>query len=83
MIARNFLLVLLTVGVGTFALLIFFISFFKGLFENPQAQALLIFDERDLKLRRPWESAIQLGERQKTFGTLIEPSSDEWGGAND
>jgi cbb3-type cytochrome oxidase maturation protein len=69
-------LVLGCIGIAAFAW-----GWLHGQFDRLEEQARTIFDERDCRLERPWESAAQREERSRTYGTLIKPDPGEWGGA--
>lgn len=81
MLSGNILLVLLIIGGGLIGLAIFFVACLKGLFDDTQAQSTIIFNQVDLRIKRPWETAKQAQERRELFGELIEPKASEWGGA--
>jgi cbb3-type cytochrome oxidase maturation protein len=72
------LVVLVLVGLG---LGIFFWAWRNGQFHNLDQQARVIFEERDYRLLRPWESSDQRAEREAQYGQLIDPGHGEWGGA--
>ena len=66
---------------GLIALGAFVWAWRRGQFRELDRQAHVIFDERDLRLERPWETADQRAEREARYGPLVEPSPGEWGGA--
>ncbi|HEX6939293.1 MAG TPA: cbb3-type cytochrome oxidase assembly protein CcoS [Longimicrobiales bacterium] len=73
--------VLLTgVALGVIALLCFVWAWRRGQFDDLEAQAHLVFEPRDLRLARPWETAAQRADRLR-FGEPLEPEPGEWGGA--
>lgn len=55
-------------------------AFWVGAFESLEEQARCIFDERDLRMRRPWETPGQARERRRLYGGPLEPGPGEWGG---
>lgn len=52
-----------------------------GQFDALAEQSRILFDERDCRLERPWESPAQREEREKLYGPLLQPDRGEWGGA--
>lgn len=52
-----------------------------GQFNHLDRQSRIIFDDRDYRLERSWESADQRAEREARFGPLIPPEPGEWGDA--
>jgi len=65
---------------GLAAIAAFVWAWSRGAFENIDDQARVIFEPRDLRLLRPWETQAQQEERRKLYGELIEPAPGEWGG---
>lgn len=53
----------------------------RGFFGNLDAQALAVFDDEDLRIARPWETADERGERERRYGAPVLPSGGEWGGS--
>lgn len=66
---------------GGIGLLAFAWAWRRGHFEQLDAQSRVIFEERDYRLQRPWESPAQQEERHRRFGALVTPEPGEWGGA--
>ncbi len=54
----------------------------SGFLRDLDAQARVIFDERDWRLERPWETDTERQARTAQFGALVEPDAGEWGGAS-
>lgn len=52
----------------------------RGHFRDVGAQATVIFEPRDLRLLRPWESREAQHERERAHGDLLPPAPGEWGG---
>ncbi|HEX5831198.1 MAG TPA: hypothetical protein VFY16_09465 [Gemmatimonadaceae bacterium] len=52
----------------------------RGFFRDLEAQARVIFDPRDLRLERPWETPVQRLQREVTYGEPLAPDDGEWGG---
>ncbi len=67
-------------GVG--ALVAFAWAWRRGQFADLDRQAQVLFDDRDLRLDRPWESVRQRSDRRVAVGELLAPALGEWGGAD-
>lgn len=67
---------LLTVAIalGAFAW-----GWWRGQFTDAEAQRLVIFDARDLRVERPWETPGEHAERAAHHGPLTAPHRGEWG----
>lgn len=65
---------------GAAALIGFAWAWYVRAFDGLDRQAGVIFDPRDLRLRRPWESPQQSAERVRAYGQLLEADGSEWGG---
>ena len=66
---------------GMLALVAFAWAWRRGQFARLDAQALVIFDQRDLRLERPWERPDQRAERRELYGPPLPPAKGEWGSA--
>jgi cbb3-type cytochrome oxidase maturation protein len=76
------LTVLLTgLFLGAIALGAFVWAWRRGQFDHLEAQAHVIFDERDYRLERPWETEAEREERRRLYGEPVPPDPGEWGGA--
>lgn len=53
----------------------------RGFFRDLDAQSRVIFEPRDWRLARPWETPVQRLERETVHGAPIAPRPEEWGGA--
>jgi len=53
----------------------------RGHFDDIERQAHALFDERDYRLERPWESPAEQEERRRLYGEPLAPEPGEWGGA--
>lgn len=53
----------------------------RGFFRDLDAQARVIFEPRDWRLERPWETPVQRLQREVTYGEALPPERGEWGGA--
>lgn len=65
-------------GIG--ALVAFSWAFFTGRLDDLDGQMSSIFDDVDLRFKRPWESEQQQQERAQAHGPLIDAPPGEWGG---
>lgn len=81
MIPASLAVILAGLVMGFVALVAFVWAWRKGHFDHLDAQARVIFDARDYRLERPWESAAQREERRRMYGEPIVPEPGEWGGA--
>jgi nitrogen fixation-related uncharacterized protein len=52
-----------------------------GQFADTSTQRLVIFEPRDLRIERPWESPAQRAERVAEHGRPVAARAGEWGGA--
>jgi nitrogen fixation-related uncharacterized protein len=75
-------LAVILAGLATVALALgaFAWAWRRGQFSALDRQARVIFDERDLRLDRPWESGAQRAARAARQGPLLAPAPGEWGG---
>jgi nitrogen fixation-related uncharacterized protein len=53
----------------------------RGLFRDLDAQSRIIFDDRDCRVERPWESRAERRAREDAFGRAEPARPGEWGGA--
>ena len=61
--------------------LVMFWAYRRGLFRDLDAQSRVIFEPRDLRVARPWESPVERLTREVTYGPPEPPGPGEWGGA--
>ncbi len=66
---------------GGLALAAFVWAFRRGQFDELDARASAILDDRDLRTTRPWETPVQTAVRSADHGPLLEASAGQWGGA--
>ena len=57
-------------------------AYWRGLFRDLEAQSRVIFEPKDFRLERPWETPVDRLERETMHGDLVAPSPGEWGGAS-
>lgn len=81
MVPSSLAVILVGLALGIGALAGFAWGWRRGQFTALGAQARVIFDERDLRIERPWESAVQRAERSAEHGAPLPPEAGEWGGA--
>ena len=81
MIPSSLTVILATLALGVVALAVFIVAWRRGHFRNVGAQAGVIFDSRELRLVRPWETSAQRLERELTYGAPLPGERGEWGGA--
>ena len=82
MIPSSLTVVLATLALGVLALVAFAVAWWRGHFRNIDSQARVIFDSRDLRFVRPWETSTQRLEREATYGALLPSERGEWGGTS-
>lgn len=61
--------------------LVMFWAWRSGFFRDLSAQSRVILEERDLRLERPWESAVDRLTREVDHGPSEHPAPGEWGGS--
>jgi len=57
-------------------------GYWRGFFRDLDAQSRVIFEPKDFRLERPWETAVQRLEREMNYGERVTPAPGEWGGAS-
>jgi hypothetical protein len=62
------------------ALLLFW-AYRRGYFRDLDAQSRVIFEPRDLRVARPWESPVEQLTREVAYGPAEPPVPGEWGDA--
>jgi cbb3-type cytochrome oxidase maturation protein len=81
MVPSSIVAILTGLVLGAIALATFAWAWRLGAFDDLEEQAHVIFEPRDWRLQRPWESPAQQEERRRLYGEPIEPEPGEWGGA--
>jgi hypothetical protein len=66
-------------ALGILALGAFAWGWRRGQFSHLRAQSRVIFEPRDFRLERPWETTTQRAERELEFGALEAAAPGEWG----
>ena len=80
MLPSSLAVVLTGLGMGLLALAAFAWGWRRGQYRNLRDQARVIFEPRDERLERSWETPAQRAQREREFGPLIPPAPGEWGG---
>jgi nitrogen fixation-related uncharacterized protein len=81
MVPSSIVAILTGLVLGAIALATFAWAWRRGAFEQLEEQANVIFEPRDWRLLRPWESPAQQEERRLAYGEPIRPEPGEWGEA--
>ncbi len=81
MLPTSLAVVIATVAMTLVPALLLFWSWRRGFFHDLDAQSRVIFDERDCRVTRPWESPADQLTREVAFGPPAEPRPGEWGDA--
>jgi len=81
MLPTSLVVVIATVSMSLAPALLLFWSWRRGLFHDLELQSRMIFDERDWRLERPWESFAEQRTREVLYGRRENPKAGEWGGA--
>ena len=68
MIPSSLTVILATLALGAAALAAFIVAWWRGHFRDIDAQARVIFDSRDLRFVRPWETSAR---RRATAGLMF------------
>lgn len=79
MFPSSLAVVLTGLVLGFLALAAFAWGWRRGHYRDLKSQARVIFEPRDVRLERPWETPAQRAERAREFGTPIRPAPGEWG----
>ncbi len=81
MIPSSLVVIIATAVLTLAAALVLGWAWRRGFFADLDGQARVIFEPRDFRLERPWETAVQRVEREAAFGPPVPPAPGEWGGA--
>ncbi|HYW52025.1 MAG TPA: hypothetical protein VE861_15530 [Gemmatimonadaceae bacterium] len=81
MLPTSLAVVLATVAMTLVPAFLLFWSWRRGFFHDLAAQSRIIFDERDWRIERPWESPADQLTREVAFGPLEKAWPGEWGDA--
>ena len=80
MIPSSLTVILATLALGVVALAAFIVAWLRGHFRDFDTQARVIFDSRDLRFMRPWETPAQRLDREAMYGAPVPGERGEWGG---
>ena len=81
MIPSSFAIVVASIALTLIAVAIFAVAWRLGHFRHLDAQARVIFEPRDFRVVRPWETPVQRLERESAHGPGVPSTPGEWGGA--
>ena len=81
MIPSSLAVIVATAALTLLAAAVLAWAWWRGYFDDLDAQARVIFEPRDWRLERPWESPVDRLERETTYGAPIAPAPGAWGGA--
>ncbi len=79
MLGASLVVVLSTTGLLALAVLAYIVAWWRGAFDAIHTHASLIFEPRDLRVERPWETEAQRSER-RIHGEPVAHEPGEWGG---
>ncbi len=82
MLPSSIIVILATALFTLGAALILFWAWRRGFFSDLDAQSRVIFEDRDWRLVRPWETDADRAARERSHGALQKPDAGEWGGAS-
>lgn len=81
MLPTSLAVAIATVAMTLVPALVLFWAWRRGYFRDLEAQSRVIFEPRDWRLERPWESPAEALTREVAFGPPEPPGPGEWGGA--
>lgn len=82
MLPTSLVVAIATVAMTLFPALLLLWAWRRGLFRDLEAQSRIIFNERDWRVERPWESRTERMAREAAFGPAEPARPGEWGGAD-
>lgn len=82
MLPTSLVVAIATVAMTLIPALLLLWAWRRGLFRDLEAQSRVIFDERDWRVVRPWESRAERQARDVAFGPPEPARPGEWGGAD-
>lgn len=82
MLPTSLMVAMATVAMTLIPALVLFWAWRKGLFQDLEGQSRVIFDERDFRVERPWESDAEQLEREVAYGPPTPALPGEWGGSD-
>ena len=81
MLPTSLSVVLATVAMTLVPALLLFWAWRRGLFRDLEAQSRVIFEPRDWRVARPWETAAERLTREVAYGPPTAARPGEWGGS--
>lgn len=82
MLPTSLVVAIATVAMTLIPALLLLWAWRRGLFRDLDAQSRVIFEERDWRVVRPWESERDRLAREVAFGPAEPARPGEWGGAD-
>lgn len=82
MIPSSVAVIVATAALTILGALVLIWAWRRGFFNDLDAQSRVIFEPRDWRIERPWETPVQKLERETAFGEPVAPHRGEWGGAS-
>ena len=82
MIPSSLPVIVATAALTLLAVAVLAWGFRRGFFRDLDAQSRVIFEPKDFRLERPWETTVQRLEREMNYGERVAPAPGEWGGAS-
>lgn len=81
MLPTSLAVVLATAAMTLVPVLVLAWGWRRGFFRDLDAQSRVIFEPRDWRVERPWESPAERLTREVAYGAPLAPRPGEWGGA--
>ena len=79
MLPTSIAVVLATVALTLAPALVLAWAWRRGYLRHLEAQSRIIFEPRDMRVERPWESPAERLTREVAYGELVPPVPGEWG----
>ena len=79
MLPTSIAIVLATVALTLAPALVLAWAWRRGHLRHLEAQSRIIFEPRDWRVERPWESPAERLTREVAYGELVPPVPGEWG----
>lgn len=81
MLPASLPVIVLTAVFSLLPALVLFWAWRRGWLRDLDAQSRVIFEPRDLRVERPWESPVERLTREVAHGPTTPAEPGEWGGA--
>ena len=79
MIPSSLIVILATAALTLLGALVMLWAWWRGFFDDLDAQSRVIFEAHDFQLARPWETPVQRLERETLHGPPLPAPRGEWG----